>query len=654
MAARNKAYSLTPLIAIALFASFLGACAHPTSTGESPDKSDKSEKPEKAIPQSNGKYETLAIVGLNDMHGALAPERLRTRDANAVAYERGGAAMLAGYLKVLRNEYGSRLLLLDAGDEFSGSLDSNRFEGKPVVEFYRSIGLSAATLGHHDFDFGAGAGAGSNSGSDPIAVLRTRIGEANYPYLAANLYTKKGEFPGVPGTQSSVILNAGSLKVGIIGLVSSDSPLTTRDQSLRTLDFRDLSTVAIAEAKKLRAAGAQIVIALAHAGVLCEREPLKMTKTHAVKSEDDPQTNCNDSDEVPRFLRKLPRGTVDAVISGHTHSLVHHWIGGVPVLQSGTRNYYFTTLYLSYDRDAKRLDPDQTRIEGPTPVCGKVFANQRDCSGELPAPRAGRGELVTPTFHNAKITADSSTENLLAPTFEKTADAKREVVGKAGRALETSKREESAFGDLVADAVRESVKADVAIVNEGSIREGIAAGDIRYEDLFRALPYGNTVSLVTVTGKQLKGILRVATNGWRGYFPVSNLRLHVIDSHHEPEKEDWNGDGKSEYWEVNRLIRSELANGDEIRDEKEYRLATIDYLVLGGDGMEYPMAKIPKGKIELVAAPSLHDAVAAYIRKRGTVNTEADPILRADAPRILGEAPPHRSSKSSRRRKRRK
>src|SRR4051812_10859935 len=64
--------------------------------------------------------ETIAILGTNDIHGALAPQAAKTVEANGTApieYERGGATMLASYVRELQSEFGDRLVWLEAGDQ---------------------------------------------------------------------------------------------------------------------------------------------------------------------------------------------------------------------------------------------------------------------------------------------------------------------------------------------------------------------------------------------------------------------------------------------------------------------------------------------------------------------------------------------------------
>src|SRR4051794_25369410 len=83
---------------------------------------------------------TLSIVSTNDIHGRLTQ-----------------LPLLGGYLRNLRAaraKDGGAVLLLDAGDIFQGTLESNSTEGASMIRGFRALRYDAATLGNHEFDFG--------------------------------------------------------------------------------------------------------------------------------------------------------------------------------------------------------------------------------------------------------------------------------------------------------------------------------------------------------------------------------------------------------------------------------------------------------------------------------------------------------------------
>src|ERR1051325_5142918 len=101
---------------------------------------------------------TLSIMGTNDLHGAL--ERL---------------PLLAGYLanvRAARAADGGGVVLVDGGDLFQGTLESNLGEGVDVVRAYNQIGYTASTVGNHEFDYGpVGPAVTAKNGEDPRGAL---------------------------------------------------------------------------------------------------------------------------------------------------------------------------------------------------------------------------------------------------------------------------------------------------------------------------------------------------------------------------------------------------------------------------------------------------------------------------------------------------
>jgi 5'-nucleotidase len=342
-------------------------------------------------------YETVAIVGTNDIHGAIVPLSLKTRDAAGVpstSYEAAGVSVLATYIRRLRNEFGDHLVWLDAGDQFQGSLESNTTRGGPMVAFFNDIGLSASAIGNHEFDFG-------------VPNLEARMKEAHYPYLDANIVEKKsGKVVNFPNSQSHFVVQTGHLKIGVIGLSTRETPTTTRPDNVKNYRFTSLKETTLREADELRQEGANIVVIVAHAGLFCD---LSHQPEDRIRSVEDVQGDCDPKKgEIVDLLNSLPHGTVDAVVSGHTHSVVHHWVNGVPVIQGGVSGKNINVIYLTYDISQRHLMTDQTRIEGPIPVCEFVFQNRKDCNGDI--QDAHRGPLVPSIFRGEPIHADPEDE----------------------------------------------------------------------------------------------------------------------------------------------------------------------------------------------------------------------------------------------------
>src|SRR5690349_17410424 len=87
---------------------------------------------------------TISVVATTDLHGGVLPRN-----------ERGGVELFGGYLRNIRNARvrdGGGVLLVDSGDMFQGTLESNLNEGAAVIATYNEFGYAAAAIGNHEFD----------------------------------------------------------------------------------------------------------------------------------------------------------------------------------------------------------------------------------------------------------------------------------------------------------------------------------------------------------------------------------------------------------------------------------------------------------------------------------------------------------------------
>ena len=166
-------------------------------------------------------------------------------------------------------------------------------------------------------------------------------------------------------------------------------------------------------------------------------------------------------------------------------------------------------------------------------------------------------------------------------------------------------REECGLGNMITDALldygrQQGWKSDVAFYNMAGVRASLGAGDVSYGKLYEVLPFGNAVVNVDLSGAELLQVLEDAS-GRAG-------RLHIAG-------------GKWTYRFANPAGKRVLAasvGGAPIDPARVYHVATIDYLLLGGDGHTH-FAKgtnVIYGDVEV-------DAVAAYM----SAHTPLDPKI---------------------------
>jgi 5'-nucleotidase / UDP-sugar diphosphatase len=185
------------------------------------------------------------------------------------------------------------------------------------------------------------------------------------------------------------------------------------------------------------------------------------------------------------------------------------------------------------------------------------------------------------------------------------------VIGKTAVELDsridTVRTGEARIGNLIADALRDSLGADLAITNGGGIRGNrvIEAGStLTRKDILSELPFGNLEMLIELSGADLLAALENgvgAVEQKAGRFPQTAGLAIVYDPQAESGKR----------------LRSVTIGGKKLAPASVYRVATSDYLAAGGDGY----AALTRGKVLSDArfAKLLATIVAEYIERQGTV-----------------------------------
>jgi 5'-nucleotidase len=510
------------------------------------------------------------VVGTTDLHGSYDTHQA---SKNAPAY--GGLPLIAGYLEILRANHG-RVIVVDSGDLFQGTLESNFFEGEPVIKGYNALGYDAAAVGNHEFDYGP---AGPDSvarqpGQDPLGALKKNAKEAKFPFLSANL-TEKATGKTPSWAKRYAIVDANGVKVGIIGLSTPETPAVTNSANVATLAFGDPVAATVSAAKELRAAGAEAIVVIAHMGGRCRN----------IELNPEDSSSCEKDQEAMRFLQALPKGTIDAYFAGHTHSQMRHYINGVPALQPSPNGREIAILDMTIDPSQHKVT--KTEMEPLTMVCAQVYEKTETCDPK----KAPAGATLVPRMFEGKAVAESpKVAAIFKPYLEQVAAKKNQDLG-----IRTTDRfrrayyRESPLGDLLTDAMRVYMKADVAFLNSGGIRTDLPAGALLYANLFDVSPFDNFPAVVTMTGAQLRRMLEITSiGGGRGILQTSGLR-YTFDEGRDADKPAA---------QRNRLTEVTLANGQPLDPAALYKVATIDFLVTG-EGLETLMKQIPAERIRI-------------------------------------------------------
>jgi 5'-nucleotidase len=271
--------------------------------------------------------------------------------------------------------------------------------------------------------------------------------EARYAILGANVTDAQGNDIGwIP---DDTIVRTGSVRVGIVGIATVQTPTTTKPSNVSDLRFVDPVPVVNRHARSLRERGAQVVVVIAHAGAFCESEP--------------PRTCAGEIVDLARGLTER----VDAIVSGHTHSPVTTVINGIPIVQARSHGSALGVL--------------DVPLSGGDPV------------------------VVLRDVLPDRIPPDRSIDSLVrAATEPLQAIVNRPIATLSERLAELR------LGNFMADAFRRAGGGDAAVMNRGGVRSALDSGVVTYGQLFEVAPFGNMLVRLTMTGLGLRAWLEKA------------------------------------------------------------------------------------------------------------------------------------------------
>ena len=458
---------------------------------------------------------TLSIVGTSDLHGAAFP-----RNSSL-----GGLSLLAGYvnnLRAVRASDGGAVLLIDSGDTFQGDVESNLSEGALIVDAYNAMGYTAEAIGNHDFDFGSvDSVAARQLPGDLRGALKARAAQARYPFLAANLIdAATGRPVEWPNVRPSVIVDAAGVKVGVVGVMTIDALRSTIAANVQGLRIAPLGPTIAAEASRLRAAGADVIIVASHAGGRCDRfdQPADLS-------------SCESDSEIFRVASSLPHGLVDVIAAGHTHGGLGHQVDGIGIIQPFSRGQSFGRVDLVFDRRTRRVA--RIQLFAPRQICAQQEPVTGNCASNtgsvVPAQYEGKDVTNDPAIVQAMASALQRVHELQATPLGVSLDVPIQRVGTLG----------SPLGNLFAKALRDAVPgADVAAINNAArgLWADLPEGPVTFGRLYDVFPFDNRIARITLSGAELgrwlAGEIRQGRRGWLGISGVDVRASCLADGLH--------------------------------------------------------------------------------------------------------------------------
>ncbi|MGE3539174.1 MAG: bifunctional UDP-sugar hydrolase/5'-nucleotidase [Candidatus Tectimicrobiota bacterium] len=383
-------------------------------------------------------------------------------------------------------------------------------------------------------------------------VTRQRIAESRFPWLGSNVLGTDGQPFG--GAVATLLRQVGPFKVGFFGVLTPETAHLSSPGT--TVTFAPVIPSASAAVTALRQAGAEVIIALTH---------LNFAEDRAL------------AQQVPG---------ISLILGGHEHDPITWYEGGTLIHKSGSDAHYLGRIDLHLEKQVTAQGSHLT----VTPTW-RMIANR----GVPPDP-AILGEIRRYTQ-----ALDQELSQPLGTTSTPLSSQSTET-----------RSQENTMGNLITNALREALVADVALINGGGIRGDrlyAAETTLTRRDVLTELPFGNVGVLLDLSGADLRAALEHGVSqsaDKAGRFPqVAGLRLA-----YDPRQP------------AGSRVLEVMIGGKPLEPQARYRVATSDYLLRGGDG--YRSLSHGTVLVDARAGTLLTSIVADYIARHGTLAVQRE------------------------------
>ena len=557
----------------------------------------------KRINPDDPDYFYVPLFCSSDIHGHFYPEEF---DVGEISYTKGGLDYLAKYINIIKEEFNNQFLYLDAGDLFQGGTESTITDGEIMMDYFNLINLNASTFGNHEYD-------------ESREFLEKKVSEAKFPFLATNVYDliKKTKNAFGENHISSKIFTFKvpnqneeevQIKIGVVGLSMNMPKNQISGEGFENIKFLSYRDELVEESKKLRNEnGVNAVVLLSHIGIGCGQGnnlTLNMYKPT------DEQESCNQGSDLYALINSIDEGVIDAVVTGHSHREVHHWISNIPIVSPINYGAYANIIYLPFDRKNNyKFVRDEARIEGPLPICEKIFKSNYKCEFIKADEIGDYLPLEEYKFHDVKIEKDP----ILKPVHDKYDEIynvyNEKICNIIGTNDEMTIVTNGSFyiGNLMADIQKVITGSEISIVAYGNLRTTWNPGKLPRYKLQDMLPYGNNICSFTMNGKELKKTMKILQTGRKKYYATSGLKQIMAKNE------------KGEYY----LSDIKLFDGykeTEIISDQEYLVSANSFLIKEAGDDFYNILPWYKPRNLKCDYGKEVDLTEEYLKRQGTID----------------------------------
>jgi len=492
---------------------------------------------------------TLQILSFNDFHGnlesPLGSDARMSKTEDPLQHDLGGSEYLSTTLSILRKK-ALYSITASAGDLIGAApMISGMFHDEPTVEAMEALRLDVSSVGNHEFDEGLTELLRMQKGGchpvDGCYFANQPYDGANFPWLAANVQYKATHKEVLPPTW---IKRIAGIDIGFIGMTLSGTPTLVPQDGIKDLRFENEVKAAERAVKNLHKKKVRAIVLLIHEG----------------GAQTGSYNGCEGiSGPIFELAKKMP-AEIDHIISGHTHRA---YVCKIPDPNGHPR--YVT----SASAFGRAVTETWLTIN---PKTRDVIRDQTTSSNVMVVRTVDRDPALTAVI-------DKWTPLYQGKANEEVGVITADISGSPGRDAPSS------LANLVADSMlaattKSPYNAEMAFINQGGIRANLTwipasgaypAGRISYADIYKVLPFGNTIVTLTLTGDQIHEALE------QQYDP-DRSRTQLILGVSKGVAFDYFSSATR-----GARIKNLTLNGLPIEKTRNYQVTVGDFLAAGGD-----------------------------------------------------------------------
>ncbi len=513
----------------------------------------------------------LDIMFTNDIHGGIDRYPATFMNPNFPPML-GGGGSAATYIKSIRklsNGTSRDNLLVDAGDFFQGHPVGTISEGRAVIKFFNMIGYDLSVVGNHEYDLG-----------EDVLIETYKLAE--FPILSCNI-VKRGTNELVDYVQPYIIIEKMGVRIGIIGLTTTDTALMSFPDNIKNVEFLPAKEALEKYIKIVKEQGVDLLFVVGHMGLPYDSESAYQYRYIKNKTNREKRYWGYDAQELAHEVEGI-----DVFFAGHIHKgFAEPWEDPdthTMVFQGYAYGSNIGHVILKIDKDTRTI------------------------SGyEAPAIREG----VLITLMEDEFIPDEVIADTILVMQKIAEEGMNEIIGEAAIHISKGAGTQNLIGNLICEAMNDYTGADFAFLNLGGVRDEIMAGPVSYRNVFNVMPFDNQIVMIQVDGKFLKDIIETRVSGSRHGLRVAGINVVINRTRNNFDRV------------TKLLIKGEPWKADEI-----YKIATTDFLLQGNAGLAM-LTKVTESQITHYEQ-SLRDAIVEYIRSNSPVSTRIDDRWKRD------------------------